>query len=154
MFVENWFSLIQIEGKHEFLKHYGEGMQSTSGEKPLHYTNMVGIEIYEIKVSEHKSYYAFFNSEEIVEEFLQNIRERFQNRNSGSRVIIKSGFSIENDQPVKGIAPISGVRYWSTVSTQMKTFDDFVYFSLKKDILRRVIINTLTGSSWEFRKFN
>ena len=89
-------------------------MQSANGEKPLNYVNMGDIEIYEIKFSEHKNDYDFFNSEELVEEFVTVVRERYQDRSIGKREVMKSGFSIENVQHVEGFSPFSDVRYWST----------------------------------------
>ena len=118
--------------EHEFVRHYGKGIQSANGEKPLNYVNMGDIEIYEIKFSEHKNDYDFFNSEELVEEFLTIVRERFRDRSIGKRVVVESGFSIENVQHVEGFSPISDVRYWSTKPIQSKKFNEFVYFSLKK----------------------
>ena len=35
-----------------------------------------------------------------------------------------------------------------------KYFDQFVRGQIKKDILKRVIINGGTGSSWLFKQFN
>ena len=33
-----------------------------------------------------------------------------------------------------------------------KFFNDYIFFSLKENILKRVIVNRMSGSSWRFRK--
>ena len=70
------------------------------------------MDIYEIKFSEHKNDYDFYNPDNIVEEFLMNVRDKF--RNPPKNVVLKSGFSIDNFQPIENSTPISDVRYWST----------------------------------------
>ena len=122
--MKKWFLLTRTEKNMN--------LQSTNREKPLNHANMGDIKIYEIKFSEHKSDYDFFNSEELVEEFLTIVRERFRDGRIGKKVVMKSGFSIENVQHVEGFSPISDVRYWSTKPIQSKKFNEFVYFSLKK----------------------
>ena len=62
---------------HNFLKHYCDGSGNITEVKPLNYTNLGYIEIYEIKFSEDKNNYNFYNSDELTEEFLKNARHRF-----------------------------------------------------------------------------
>ena len=45
-------------------------------------------------------------------------------------------------------------RYWSTEPIQTKSFNDFVLFKTRESILKRVINNRLSGSAWNFNKFN
>ena len=92
--------------------------------KPLNYTNLDGIKIYEIKFSERKNDYDFYNLDEIVEEFLMNIRDKFQNR--PKNIILKSGFSIDNIQPIENSTLILDLRYWSAEPIQTKNFNDYV----------------------------
>ena len=49
--------------------------------------------------------------------------------------------------------PLTNSRYWSTEPIQTKSFNGFVFFSLREPILKRVIKNRLTGSSWFFKRF-
>ena len=65
--------------KHNFLKDNGEVSRNETEDKPLNYSNLGDIEIDKVKFSEPKNYYDFYNSEEIVEEFLKNVRNIFQN---------------------------------------------------------------------------
>ena len=49
--------------------------------------------------------------------------------------------------------PLKDTRYWSTDPIETKSFNDFVYFNVRESILKRVINNVLTGSSWRFNQF-
>ena len=49
--------------------------------------------------------------------------------------------------------PLTNSRYWSTEPIQTKSFNDFVFFSLRESVLKRVINNELTGSLWFFKRF-
>ena len=48
---------------------------------------------------------------------------------------------------------MSSTRYWTTETYDGIYFNDFIFFSLKADILKRVIVNQMSGSSWYFRRF-
>ena len=45
-------------------------------------------------------------------------------------------------------------RSWLTDVYSCKFFNEFVKSGFKKDILKRIIVNELTGSSWRFKIFN
>ena len=62
---------------------------------------------------------------------------------------------IENIQKplYHGLQPILNSRYWSTATYDSIYFDDFTFFGLKQDILSRVIIKGMSGSSWHFKHF-
>ena len=45
-------------------------------------------------------------------------------------------------------------RFWITDVFECVYFNEFVKSGLKKSILKRIIVNGLTGSSWRFKRFN
>ena len=45
-------------------------------------------------------------------------------------------------------------RVWLTNTYTAKYFNDYVRGSIKSDIVKRIIINGQTGSSWYFKRFN
>ena len=51
------------------------------------------------------------------------------------------------------LQPIINSRYWSTATYDSIYYNDFIFFGLKQDILNRVIINCMSGSSWHFKRF-
>ena len=97
-------------------------------------------------------YYDFHNSEEVVEDFLNNVQSKFK---LSGPVLIKCGFIIENihQSVYENLRPILNTRYWSTDTYRATYFNDYVFHSLKQNILSKVIANGMTGSSWRFNRF-
>ena len=62
-------------------------------------------------------------------------------------------FELKNYQQTK-ITEIENTRVWLTNVYVSKLFNRFVRGQTKEDILKRVIINGSTGSSWLFKRFN
>ena len=144
----------EYKKSHNFLKRYKDGKELISDEKPISIVEIGNnIRKYEIKYSEHSSYYDFFNSERVVDDFLSNVRRKIKRTNE--YFLIRCGFSIENFQPVLDSynEPLKDTRYWSTDPIETKSFNDFVYFSVRESVLKRVINNGLMGSSWRFNRF-
>ena len=143
---------------HDFLKHYDKGFDKElvdfSIDRPLRITKIGDIEKYEITFKEHSSSYDFFDSVAVVENFLNVVKNKIPRYESS--VLIRAGFSIENIQQALDnyTEPLTQSRYWSTEPIQTKSFNDFVYFKIRESILKRVINNRLSGSAWNFHKFN
>ena len=68
---------------------------------------------------------------------------------------IKSGFSLENVQPppFENEQPFTNSRCWPMELQVTKLLNNFVYFNLRKSILKRGINNGMSGSSWHFNRF-
>ena len=144
------------KAEHDFLKHYGRGTAGDDDDDnlPVTITYAGDISKFEITFKEHSSYYNFFDSVAVVDSFLAQIKrlvKRYDNN-----VLIRMGFSIENVQQALDnySEPLVQTRYWSTEPIQSKSFNDFVSFKSRESILKRVINNGLTGSAWNFNKFN
>ena len=144
---------------HDFLKHYERGINFDADsdgdlDKPVNITNAGGIKKIEITFKEHSSYYDFFDSVAVVDSFLAQVKHLLQRYDND--VLIRAGFSIENVQQALDNYSESLVqtRYWSTEPLQTKSFNDFVIFKTRESILKRVINNKLSGSAWNFNKFN
>ena len=153
---------------HDFLKHYERGIvfgggsvaggsdssDNVNAKKPVTVTNLGSIKKFEITFKEHSSYYDFFDSVAVVDSFLAQIKNYVPRYNND--VLIRAGFSIENVQQVLNdyLEPLVQTRYWSTEPLQTKSFNDFISFKIRESMLRRVINNKLSGSAWNFNKFN
>ena len=63
--------------------------------------------------------------------------------------------NIENTQNsiCSDLQPLLNIRYWTTETYNSIYFNDFMFYTLRQDILKRVIINTMSGSSWYFKRF-
>ena len=142
----------------DFLKHYEKGLSidfdSGDLDKPIDITNAGGVKKFQISFKEHSSFYDFFDSVAVVDSFLaqvKNVMQRYEND-----VLLRAGFCIENVQQALDnySEPLFQTRYWSTEPIQTKSFNDFVLFKTRESILKRVINNRLSGSAWNFNKFN
>ena len=145
--------------EHDFLKHYGRGTggdddDDVNDNLPVTITYAGDVTKLEITFKEHSSYYNFFDSVAVVDSFLAQIKRLVKRYDND--VLIRIGFSIENVQQALDnySEPLVQTRYWSTEPIQSKSFNDFVLFKSRESILKRVINNGLTGSAWNFNKFN
>ena len=84
----------------------------------------------------------------MIDDFLLNVKNRIK-RTEHSDFIIKCGFSLEKVQqsPLENEEPIVNSCYWSMDPFQTKSFNDYIYFSLREGMFKRVISNGMTGSS-------
>ena len=62
---------------------------------------------------------------------------------------------IENiQQPVfENLAPVLNTSYWTTDNYKTAYFNDFVFYGLRQNILSKVTVNSIPGSSWKFCRF-
>ena len=151
----NEFVLKKVE--HNFLKHYGKGFtidKDDDDNVPIINTSVGGIRKFEITFKEHASDYDFFDPIAVVDKFLGKVKRSVQRYDND--VLIRAGFSIENiQQPLDNYSePLLQTRYWSTEPLQSKSFNDFIEIKIREDILKRVVNNKLSGSAWNFNKFN
>ena len=149
------------KANHDFLKHYerglsidGDGDGDGDLDRPVNIINAGDVKKIEITFKEHSSYYDFFDSVAVVDSFLAQIKNLVQRYDND--VLIRAGFSIENVQQALDnyLEPLVQTRYWSTEPLQTKSFNDFISFKIRESILKRVINNRLSGSAWNFNKFN
>ena len=149
------------KAEHDFLKHYMIGSSNDENEddgydtvRPLNVTSLGVIKKFEITFREHSTYYDFFDSVALVDGFLAEIKNYVFRYNND--VLIRAGFSIENIQQALSdySEPLVQTRYWSTEPLLTKSFNDFISFKLRESILKRVVNNRLSGSAWNFNKFN
>ena len=108
---------------------------------------------FEISIMKYDEYYNFFNSEEVVDDFLRNVRS---NVKPSVLKYIKWTFVIENIQAsaVENSAPISNSWFWSSTEVYKGVyFNDFISNGLRHNILNKVINNGMTGSSSWFHRF-
>ena len=138
--------------KHDFLKDYNEGYNHLFEDKPVDVEKTANLLKFEITVNKHGDYYDFENSEEVVDDFLKNVRSRF--KPSGLK-LIKCLFVIENIQQsaFENLRPILNTRYWTTDVYKATYFNDSAFYGMRQNILSKVIVNGMSGSSSKFRRF-
>ena len=140
--------------QHNFLEHYESGERKPAEYKSKTVINNKEVLIYQINFSEHCNEYDFYDSQQIVDDFLLNVYRLFKPKNE---VLFKADFSIENIQNSSVVSPntidLTNVRYWSTDVYSGVYFNDFIVSEIRNDILKRIINNNLSGSSWHFNRF-
>ena len=137
---------------HDFLKHYNEGKEIHFEEKRLDIIRYPALLIYQIEYKKYSNHYSFFNSKKCVEEFLQKVKYRFH---TTSKKWFKCSFIIENTQNSirPDLEPLLNTRYWTNKTYDSVYFNDFIFHAMKYDILKRVINNNMSGTSWYFKRF-
>ena len=141
--------------KHNFLKHYLDDERKPAEFKPIDIIKKQDITLYQISFEKYSDEYDFYNAEEVVDDFLFNVKRVFKPSNN---VLFKGDFSIGNipSAPLSlpDIVDIKSLRFWSTNLYKGVCFNNFIVSEIRNDILKRVINNSLTGSSWHFNSIH
>ena len=121
-------------------------------EKPLDSIRYPALTTYQIEYKKYSNLYPFCNSEKCVDEFLLNVKQRF---NATDKKWFKCSFTIENTQNSirADLESFVNTRYWTTGTYASVYLNEYIFHSLKFDILKRVINNQMSGSSWYFKRF-
>ena len=92
-----------------------------------------------------------FHDESIFDSFFHSVQQVFTP--TGSEMKIQRYFELKNYEQTE-IAKIENARVWLTNVYGEKYFNRFVRGQIKEDILKTVIINCTTVSTWLFKWFN
>ena len=137
---------------HNFLKHYDEWKNVPFEERLLEILRYSGLTIYSVEFKKYNNFFNFYHSKKCIDEFLRNFKYKFK---ATSKKCFKYSFIIENTQ--KSIRPdfqsLLNTRYWTTEAYDSIYFNNFIFYALKQDILKRVIRNSMAFSSWYFKRF-
>lgn len=109
-----------------------------------------------ITFDERGRHYNFFDSREVVSDFLTVFENMFISRPNLKQVSFKCTFIIVNLLPVPKtrFAEINYSRMWQTNVFDGVFFNDYFKVNLEGDILKRVIINGMTGRNRRFKRFD
>ena len=113
--------------QHTFLEHYESGERKPAKYKSITVIKNKEVLIYQIDFTKHSEEYDFYNSHQIVDDFLLNVYRLFTPKN---KVLF----------------------YWSSDVYSGVYFNDFIISEIRNEILKKVI-NNLSGSSWHFNRF-
>ena len=64
------------------------------------------------------------------------------------------GYAEIINQQQGGLIVAESTCIWLTNTYTAKHFNDYEHSSIKSEIVKRIIVNGLTGSSWYFKRFN
>ena len=131
-------------GKHR--KIGGNRAQRTST-LPINVLNRGPITHYSVNFSQHKNFYDFFSSG-IVDAFLESVYEIYWPSKENK---IQGYAEIVNQQ--RGEIILEDKRVWLTNSFKSKCFNDFIRGEIRDKIIKKIIVDRQTGSSWRFKRF-
>ena len=104
------------EKKHNFLLHYKQGSRLPVEDKPLNRTYLdEDLQKYWIKYSDHSRHYDFFDSIEIVPDFLTVFESNFLPRLDLRKLRFKSTFTLIKWQPLPkhGFVELTGLKMFN-----------------------------------------
>ena len=107
------------------------------------------ITYYSVNFDQHKDYFDFRRTE-MVDVFLDTAYHAF-NPHQNLMYKFQGYFEIINQQRGNDL---NDKRVWLTNVYRFKYFNEFVRGEFKDEIIKRVIVNGKSGSSWFFKRFN
>ena len=127
---DDFLTTKEEKAKHDFLKHYDAGKEIPFEEKPLDIIQLPALTIYKIEFKKYSNQCPFYNSEKCVDDFLKNVRNRFQATN---KKWFKCSFTIENTQNSirLDLQALTNTRYWTTETYNSIYFNDFILHSFR-----------------------
>ena len=80
----DFLSTEDFKVKHDFLKHYDDSQNIPFEDRSLEIKKTSAITSYEISVNKYRDYYDFENAEQVVDDFLRNVRSKFKPKRRGA----------------------------------------------------------------------
>ena len=132
-----------------FLFHYNQaGCSRMNQQLPINVLRRGPVKYFSIRYTQHKNFYDF-SQEGIVDNFLEAVYNRFI---PDDEYKIQGYAEIINQQQGESIVS-ENTRVWLTNVYTAKHLNPYGRNAKKNDILKRIIINQGTGSSWVFKRF-
>ena len=94
-----------------------------------------------------------FNNESVADSVFNSVKDHFAPAVKGKEYKIQGHFELKSYQRTEFV-DIENTRVWLTKVFSGRFFNDFIRNAMKEDILKRIIINGSSGSSWLFKRFN
>ena len=137
------FNNPKMKRNHMFLVHYNRmGGNRRNQQLPINILRRGAIIYFSISYNQHKNFF----QQQIVDDFLDSVYTRF---NPDDQYMIQGYAEIINQQQRKLIIAES-TPVWLTNTYTARHFNDYVRSSIKSEIVKRIIVNGLTGSSRYF----
>ena len=67
--------------------------------------------------------------------------------------LLKFEIMVNKQSVFENLTPILNMRYWTTDVYKSTYFNEFVFHCLRQNILSKVTVNGMSGSSWKSRRF-
>ena len=109
------------------------------------------ITYYSINFNQNKNFYHFFD-EKTIDRFFNSVQGSFESVR-GKEFNMQGYFELKHYHQTK-IIELENTRVWLTNVFVGRYFNEFIRGEMKREILKRVIINGSMCSSWLFKRFN
>ena len=138
-----------MKKKKTFLLHYSQTGGSRMNQLSINILHRPPMKYFVITFEHHKNVYNF-EEESIVDDFLNAVSENFvpENKEYNIHAYVKKINSQNN-----GDVTINNSCAWVTNVFTGRYFNNYIRREIKRDIIRRIIINGETGGSWTFKMF-
>ena len=150
------FSSNTKKKNHMFLRHYLQSPRQQVGgaivdSRHLNILHRGKIIYFSINYDQHKGFYEFFSSD-MVFDFLDNVYKAFKLL-PNTKYKFHAFFELVNQQKIDNNQRLFDTRSWFTNVYRFFHFNEFVRQQFNDEILKRIIQNGQTGSSWHFFRF-
>ena len=150
------FSSNTKKKNHMFLRHYLQSPRQQVGgaivdSRHLNILHRGKIIYFSINYNQHKGFYDFFSSD-MVSDFLDNVYKAFKPL-PNTKYKFHAFFELVNQQKIDSNQRLFDTRSWFTNVYHFFHFNEFVRQQFNDEILKRIIQNGQTGSSWHFFRF-
>ena len=145
--VKNVKKISVVAGKknHSFLSRYSQSGRSII--RSLNISKRSSITYYSINHFLHKNYYDFYDERKTVDDFIFSVDKKFVSR---GKVSVQGSMELINYQPEEEtdqIIELESRRSWLTDVYTCVFFNGYIQEEIRKNFMKRVIINGMTGSS-------
>ena len=133
------------------MSHYRQS--GGSNNKPLNISKRSLITYYSTNYFLHKNHCDFYNAEKTVNDFIFSVEHKFVSR---EKVSVQGSMELINYQPAEEtdqIIELESRRSWLTDVYTCVFFNGYVQEEMRKNVMKRAIINGMMGSSWRFKIF-
>ena len=111
------------------------------------------ITYYSIYYFLHKNDHDFYDAVKTVNDFIFSVENKFVSR---AKVSVQGSMGLISYQTVEETDQIIELGNKSSLLTNVYAcvfFNGYVQEEIRKNFMKRVIINGMTGSSWQFKRF-
>ena len=137
---------------HNFLFHRNQQTGGSINWGPVNPLRRGPITYFSINFQQRNRFYDFYN-ESVLDGFFNSVKDLFTPAAKGKEYKIQAYFELKNYQRTDFV-DIENTRVWLTNVFSGRFFNDFIRNAMEEDILKRIIVNGSSDSSWLNKLFN
>ena len=138
----------RMKKNHTFLLHFNQSGGSRMNQLPINILHRPPIKYFIITFEQHKNFYNFYE-ESVADDFLKDANEK----SVPDKECKINGYAQIINSRNNGAVIINSVCTWVNNIFTGLCFNKYIRSKIEKDILKTVIINGETGSSWTFKTY-